>query len=208
MNEEICRLCGCRATSAFQGQRFRRCEKCDFVFKPSSTWLVAEEESNRYRLHNNSIEDQGYVNFLQPVVEAAGDRVQVGALGLDFGCGPTTVLADLLRRRGFEMRVYDPYFFPRLVMGQKVFDFVTCTEACEHFFHPGETFKKLFSSAKDLAPVFVMTSIREPEQILENWYYTKDPTHVGFFSEKCLAHIATTHNRKIQILSPRLAVFF
>ena len=57
-------------------------------------------------------------------------------MGLDFGCGPGPALANMMQSDGYEMEIYDPFFFPNKDALSKKYDFITCTETAEHFFNP------------------------------------------------------------------------
>jgi 2-polyprenyl-3-methyl-5-hydroxy-6-metoxy-1,4-benzoquinol methylase len=71
-------------------------------------------EKSRYQFHENRITNLGYVKFLNQAIEPALNYLSPGSTGLDFGCGPGPVLAELLAGMGFYMYIIDPYFFPDL----------------------------------------------------------------------------------------------
>ena len=55
---------------------------------------------------------------------------------LDFGCGPTPVLADILKKHGFEVDIYDIFFAPVKSYINKQYDLITSTEVIEHLSDP------------------------------------------------------------------------
>ena len=108
------------------------------------------------------------------------------AQGLDYGCGPNPVLCQLLEKENYQMSFYDPYFFPTDLNKISSLDFITCTEAAEHFYHPGQEFKKILSFIKPQGFLFLMTDLVQKEVNLSTWFYAKDPSHVCFFFRKKL----------------------
>lgn len=169
---------------------FWGCNHCGLLFKGPTHHLLPQEERQRYLLHENSAESAGYVNFLAPVVQILEElRVPKGALGLDFGCGPSPVLAQMLAEKGYLMQVYDPYFFPELSTDLGELDFLVCTEAAEHFYEPRREVERMRSLLTPNAPVVWMTSVWRGEQKFSEWYYIKDPSHVTIYTEKTLRWI-------------------
>ena len=55
---------------------------------------------------------------------------------------PVPALAAMLTEAGHRMALYDPFFAPDPAP-LAVYDFVTCTEAAEHFHHPAAEFARL-----------------------------------------------------------------
>lgn len=47
------------------------------------------------------------------------------------------------------MQCYDPFFFPDESLLSNKYDFVTCTEAIEHFFEPKKEWKILLNLLKE-----------------------------------------------------------
>jgi len=170
--------------------------------------LDPEEESRRYKRHNNSRECHGYVDFLTPVLNEVLLNIPAPARGIDYGCGPGPVLAELLIEAGYEMEVYDPFFKPEFSHFQNnSFDFVSCTEAAEHFFKPSEEFGRIFSLLKPQGMLILMTELFTEDKELKDWYYAKDPTHVAFFSKESLDWLAKKYDCKIEVKNNRLALF-
>ena len=68
-----CGLCQSESIDKFaldsqRSWQYFHCTHCDLVFRDPHTFLNSIEEKKRYSTHQNSIEDQGYVDFLSPVV--------------------------------------------------------------------------------------------------------------------------------------------
>ncbi len=203
-----CPLClGATVSSFGEKGLFFRCSICDLTFKSPTTYLAADKEKSRYETHENSIDNKGYVNFLNPVAEEVARRLPLSSKGLDYGCGPQPVLALMLNQKGYETGYYDPFFFPEGLKTTKTFDFITCTEAAEHFFKPSQEFERMFSILKPKGTLVLMTEFLNEKTEIETWYYAKDPTHVCFFSEVSLRWIAERFDRNIEIISHRIAVY-
>jgi len=142
---ESCPLC---FTESFQpqvqgpnGRLFHLCENCMLVFEGKGDRPNRNEEKERYLEHENSIHQEGYVNYLNQAIKPALNYLKQDARGLDYGCGPIPTLNKLLDLMGFTCEIYDPIFFPEYPLG--TFDFIFATECFEHFFIPAHELQKL-----------------------------------------------------------------
>jgi len=189
----ICPLCAGTAISHFHSDSRRdyyRCANCLLVFVPAEQHLSLAGEKSIYDLHRNVYSDEGYRRFLGRLCEPLCQHLQPPACGLDFGCGPGPVLAQMLGLQGFDMTLFDPIYGNNTSALERRYDFITCTETVEHFFHPGREFKLLFSLLKPCGWLGIMTKQVIDRQAFAGWHYKNDPTHVSFFSRQtfhCLA---------------------
>lgn len=184
-----------------------RCQQCDIVFRDPQSYLNHMQERARYQTHNNCIEDEGYTRFLNPVVQMVLKYVPAGARGLDFGCGPGPTLSELIRRQGYECVDYDPFFRQENQLLETKYDFVTCTEVVEHFYHPKKEFNKIDRVLKRGGHFIVMTDNRREEREFANWGYRHDPTHVCFFNENSWQFVADRWQWQLLAVGPRVTVF-
>ncbi len=163
---------------------------CGLIFKAPEHHLNAADEETRYKLHQNDILDTGYQNFLRPVVQAVLSSQNPDDQGLDYGCGPASVIAHLLQEKGFSPAVYDPLFFPHTHLRPGCYDYITCTEVIEHFTQPREEFHKLLGLLKPAGGrLYIKTSLTDSVVDFQRWHYRRDPTHVGFYSKQSLEYI-------------------
>ena len=180
-----CLLCSKKNTEFFFKDKFRayrRCSVCSLLFVPREFHVSLESEKARYEEHNNDVNDIRYRNFLERIAVPIRERFENGAKGLDFGCGPTTLLADILREDGFEMEIYDPFYADDdSVLNQK-YDFIVSTEVVEHLNSPMPEFEKLFSMLKPNGILAVMTRLFEDSIDFKTWHYKNDRTHIGSVS--------------------------
>ncbi len=148
--------------------------------------------------HKNSPESQGYRDFLAPVVKVIVEQfASRQGEGLDFGCGPGPVLAQMLEEAGFKMKIYDPFFFQEFPpVPEGGFDFLVCTEAAEHFFSPAREVERMAQWVKPQAPLVWLTSLWREEGEITEWYYAKDPSHVCFFTERTVDWLASYWGKK------------
>lgn len=84
------------------------------------------------------------------------------------------------------MKVYDPYFAPDTRVLARPYDFITCSETAEHFFHPGKEFARLDSLLRPGGWLGVMTEILYDDRHFTDWWYVRDPTHVSFYRPETL----------------------
>lgn len=209
-----CPLCGSNNINGFERFRVAKetrnyflCENCNLVFMRPEDRLSADEERRRYKLHNNQYEDERYRLFLNQTAGAVSASCSPGQLGLDYGCGPEPVLAQMLNERGFKVNHFDPLFFPSETCLDTQYDFVSCTEVIEHAHEPHKLLSSLVSCVAGNGRIFIMTGLRKPESAFSKWWYTKDPTHVGFYSEYTLQFIAQAFGLSIERYSEQVTVY-
>lgn len=202
----MCPLCQVSPLRSFQTNAFLRCENCHLILKTRELWPTLEAERARYQQHQNAPTNKGYLQFLEPVISLAMTEVPPGSRGLDYGSGPNPVLADELKRKGFEMTTYDPFFQPSEPT-DVFFDFVTCTEAIEHFFEPRKELNRIFTLLRPKGVFILMTEQFQEGLTLKDWYYTRDTTHVMFYSPRTLAWIAGQFRKNLHFLNQRLVIF-
>ena len=179
---------------------YHYCSYCEFISKDVSHQISTEEEIKIYNYHNNSIEDASYVAYFNHFIETSiSPYISDGKFGIDFGSGPSPVLAQLLMRDyGYAMDIYDLYYAPeKLYLGKK-YDLVTCTEVIEHIPNPiavFETFKDLLQTEGVLA---VMTQFHTNNlDDFKVWHYIRDKSHISFFTPRTMKVIAEKIGLKI-----------
>ncbi|MCM8775083.1 MAG: class I SAM-dependent methyltransferase [Candidatus Omnitrophica bacterium] len=168
-----------------------KCSNCHLIFLPPEFHPTPYEEKSRYDEHENSTRNEGYVRFLEKLVQPLAAKLRPGASGLDFGCGPGAVLSALLNRRGYFVENYDPYYFPDASLLYRKYDFIASAEVVEHFRSPREVFLKLDQLLKDDESYLgLMTQILEREDNFPQWWYHNDATHLCFYQHSTLEWIA------------------
>lgn len=167
-----------------------RCETCVATFLSPAQRPGRERERREYDLHRNRPDDAGYRTFLNRLAEPLTPRLRAGAAGLDYGCGPGPALAVMLREAGFEVETWDPLYDPRAEALERRYAFVTCTEVVEHMHHPAVEFRRLDRLLDPGGWLGIMTRFQSDDTRFANWHYRRDPTHVVFYREATLRHIA------------------
>lgn len=201
-----CRTYSCQSFSQVSEKLYYKCQNCRLIFLDRSFLLSPSAEKKRYKLHNNSEDNLGYLNFLAPAKNAVKRYMPKFSEGLDFGCGPEPILSKQLGDLGFRMSYYDPFFFNDVGWRQKKFDFVTSTEVFEHLREPFDTLQDLNSVLKREGILVLMTELYTLERDFSGWYYKNDPTHISFYSKETIEWIAQHWSFKVLELKPRLIV--
>lgn len=173
-----------------QKRDFLLCPACSLVFVPYWQHLSLEEEKSRYLTHNNDPRDKGYQKFLLPVARAVMENHFIPSKGLDFGCGTGSPLPDMLKKHGFEVDIYDPFFAPYPEVFSTKYDFITCTEVVEHFRRPAVEISGLWKMLNPDGRLYIMTQFRIPERDFANWSYIRDHTHIAFYSRTTMKWLA------------------
>ncbi|MZH03093.1 MAG: hypothetical protein F3745_06790, partial [Nitrospinae bacterium] len=107
-----CPLCSSSAHFLTSGEdrQYWLCSTCRAIFVPASFHISINEEVKRYLKHENSIENEGYVQMFQEKIDLLKNYKIKSAL--DYGCGYEPVLKSLLEEQGIKSDGYDPNFFP------------------------------------------------------------------------------------------------
>ena len=195
-----CPLCQNPQTSFFsegENRIYHHCPECDLVFVPSSYFVSEQEEQAKYDNHQNSIANEGYVNFLNRLLVPLQDYLPEGARGLDFGCGPGPTLHLLMEQQGYQMEIYDYFYARNPEVFTKKYDFITSTEVIEHLHHPLEELERLWDCLHEEGLLGLMTAFRV--DAFSQWYYKRDLTHIHFFTPETFAWIADYLNAKLII---------
>jgi 2-polyprenyl-3-methyl-5-hydroxy-6-metoxy-1,4-benzoquinol methylase len=188
-------------------RRYYLCDECLLVHLDRSHWPTPDEERQRYLLHRNHRAHDGYVQFLRRLADPVAERVTPGSRGLDFGCGPAPVLAELMSERGHVMASYDPLFHADRAVLDAQYDFITCCEVLEHVHDPNELLGRMPAMLRDRGLLGVMTSLRREDQDFGTWRYRRDPTHVCFYHDATLEWIARQRGWALERPTANVALY-
>ena len=187
---------------------FYSCKNCGGIFVDHNEQIAADEEKDRYKEHNNSINDKGYIQFLNNAVNPALPYLTANMKGLDYGSGPSPVLTELLKQKGIDCTPYDPFFTKPLP--DELFDFIFSTETFEHFYHPARELEKIVSRLKPGGFLIVMTKSADGVKPADftNWHYARDITHVFFYTDKSFRYIENIFGlKRIEFTNERVFIF-
>ncbi|MCW9033611.1 MAG: class I SAM-dependent methyltransferase [Rhodospirillales bacterium] len=197
-----CPVCCAPSASPFmsiKGKGYWRCEACRATFLEPKQRLESQEEYGEYRQHENNLNDPGYRKFLTKLAAPLLEKLSPNLSGLDYGCGPGPVLAQMLQEEGHSIVLYDPFFYPDPKPLNQIYDFITCTEVAEHFHHPADEFDRLGKMLKPGGILAIMTCFQNDDSKFETWHYRNDPTHVVFYRGKTFEVIAKQRGWEIEV---------
>jgi cyclopropane fatty-acyl-phospholipid synthase-like methyltransferase len=174
-------------------QVYWRCGACEATFlEPGQRMSVADERAH-YLTHENDPGDPGYRRFLAKLADPLLVRLEPESSGLDFGCGPGSALAAMLRQAGHRVALYDPAFEPDPAVLERRYDFITCTEVVEHLHQPADVLDRLDALLLPGGWLGIMTCFQTDDTRFAGWTYRREPTHVVFYRQATLARIAEIH---------------
>jgi len=184
-----CKICNAKTTQIEDVKKklvYYRCRACGFVYLEESHRVSSTEEKRKYDQHNNSLENEGYVQMFEDFIELSiAPYLKKIQTVLDFGSGPTPVFAELLKQRGLEVDIYDLYYAPKRVYEGKSYDLITSTEVFEHLSKPLETLALLVGHLDTNGYIVLMTKFPpKGDKAFLDWWYRRDPTHISFFTPK------------------------
>jgi len=185
MKNDSCPLCeGPQLTPAFKkrtGEHYLKCQDCSLIFLEASFHLATQLEKEQYDLHENEVQDLRYQNFMEPLITEVLNSTP-GQRGLDFGCGPTSVLRHLLAPQGFDVSLFDKFYYPETKSLEKKYDFIFASEVVEHLHWPKEEFQLFRKLMEDDGVLVIGTSLYDGVEDLSKWSYAMDPTHISLYS--------------------------
>jgi len=172
-------------TDTQMGVETYHCTHCAVIFKDPKIHENFTTQKQRYDLHENSADDAGYRNYFQQFLDFVLPQMDTPVTALDFGCGRSTLLCDMLAEQGIASEAYDPIYHPDMAYKNKQYDLITSVEVFEHLHDPMAVFKALISHLKPGGTLAIRTefSCSQKEAYLQ-WYYRRDPTHVVFFTPR------------------------
>ncbi len=189
---------------------YYRCCSCGFVYLDDKFIIDKESEKSQYDMHENSFESLGYVKMFEDFIEKSILPYEKDIdNALEFGCGSGPVLAELLRRQGLTVDIYDLYFFPKKVYKGKKYDLITSTEVFEHLKNPIEVLKMLVEHTNKNGYIVLMTKFppKDDKEFLA-WWYRRDPTHISFFTPKSFEVMAEKVGLKVlKIIDENIVIF-
>ncbi len=190
-----CHICASETSDFYDpifDTNYHHCPICEFIQMETEKIVTFKEERKIYDYHENSLEDEGYVNMFKNFIDQAVIPYINKGTVLDFGSGPEPVLAQLLNRDyEFEVEHYDLHYQPEKVYEGKTYDVVLSTEVVEHLQNPMEYFNLFHSLLKEGGILSFMTLFHNnDEEAFLEWQYRRDVTHISFYSLKTLSIIA------------------
>lgn len=207
-----CKICKSETRIIFDEKNnvsYFYCSNCEFISKDDKAFISVKEQKKRYLLHENSIEDPRYVKYFKTFLKEAVFNYACNIKkSLDFGSGPSPVLAQILKRDyDIDVDIYDLFFQKEKVYINKKYDLITMTEVAEHLEDPLKYFFLLKQLLKKNAILAVMTKFHKNDDLLFlNWHYIRDESHISFFTPKtfeyiakCVGLIIVYHNDKAYI---------
>ena len=177
-----------------------QCDRCELVFVPTDQRLDSDAEKLIYDLHENTPSDEGYRRFLSRFSEPLSERLSPKSSGLDFGCGPGPALSMILQESGYNMSLYDIYYYPDKAALKKNYDFLTATEVIEHLYYPNIVWQDWLDLVKPSGWIGIMTKLVVNVEAFSKWHYKNDLTHVCFYSRATFQYLAERDKLQLEFV--------
>jgi len=198
-----CPLCAGQDLNHYHRDKLRdywQCSQCLLVFVAPEQHLSEAQEKQRYDLHDNNIQQQGYCDFLNQLLIPLVVRLPTAAKGLDFGSGPGPTVSLLLAQQGFQVACYDKYYAADRTLLKVQYDFITSTEVLEHVREPAKVFQQLNHMLKPNGYLGIMTQLQPDKARFAKWHYKQDQTHICFYAVETFEWLAKRWNLSLEIL--------
>ncbi|MDV7104129.1 class I SAM-dependent methyltransferase [Vibrio sp. TH_r3] len=177
-----------------------QCNRCKLVFVPIDQRLDSDAEKLIYDLHENIPSDEGYRRFLSRFSVPLIERLSPKSNGLDFGCGPGPALSMILQESGYNMSLYDIYYYPDREALKKTYDFLTATEVIEHLYYPNIVWQDWLNLVKPSGWIGIMTKLVVDVEAFSKWHYKNDLTHVCFYSRSTFQYLAERDKLQLEFV--------
>ena len=205
---KICPLCQSKSDFFYKDtQSYYRCTTCDAIFVDENELPDAASEKERYELHSDDTEDEGYRKFVSPITSNILRDFTQEDRGLDFGAGTSAIISAVLHEHNYDVKNYDPYFHNHPKLLQKKYNYISSCEVIEHFYHPAKEFALLRSMLAEGSKLYLMSDIYDESIDFAAWYYKNDPTHVFLYTKKTFEWICQKYDFKELFIEKRLVVF-
>lgn len=202
----VCPLCAGSCNDYLQDKKriYLHCDNCDLIHVPKVYHLNAKEEKAEYDKHENDPQDKGYRNFLsriyEPVISYLDPR-NSKVKGLDFGCGPGPTLSVMFEEAGYDVALYDHYYFPNKTVLECRYDFITASEVVEHLSKPREELFRLWDCLNEDGILAIMTKRHNGNCAdFSSWHYKNDPSHICYYSEKTFLYLGGILGAEIEFV--------
>jgi len=181
-----CHICN-KECSSFLHEKtditYYYCKSCEYIFKSPEYYQDFKVQKERYNLHENNEDDEGYKAYFQRFLNFTLPLVAKPKHALDFGCGASSLLSSLLKKEGIECDYYDPIYHPNTLKNGKKYDLIVSTEVFEHLQQPREVFENLLEMLEESGYLAIQTQFHPNSvEAFKKWYYHQDPTHIVFFT--------------------------
>jgi 2-polyprenyl-3-methyl-5-hydroxy-6-metoxy-1,4-benzoquinol methylase len=199
MNCKICSSETVRIENCNNRTIYYNCINCDLIFIDENFIKIPEKEKLRYLKHNNTLDNNNYVKIFNTLIEEyiIPNQNKIEQI-LDFGCGPIPIFADLLKAKGFNVDIYDKYFFPLKDYQKKEYDLITLIEVIEHLKDPFTELIGLKNKLNKNGFIIIKTLFHPMNNdVFLKWWYKEDFTHISFFSKKTFKVLAEKLKLKI-----------
>jgi len=166
-----------------RGVLYFECPTCHFIMKSKEHFSSLDTQKERYDLHINSEEDEGYQEYFQRFIDFALSDIPKPKSVLDFGCGASSLLAQMMQKEGIACDFYDPIYHPNEHYKNETYDVITSVEVFEHLHDPKATLEMLIQSLNPKGYIALQSAFHphNRDKFLK-WYYPHDPTHIVFYS--------------------------
>ena len=203
-----CPLCNQNADIYHKAkQTYFRCTRCLGVFVDKNELPSMDAEKQRYELHGDDANDDGYRKFVSPIPLAIEKDFTSKDKGLDFGAGTSAIISTILKEKKYNIKDYDPFFhiYPELL--KKKYDYISSCEVVEHFYTPYKEFALLKSMLEKKGKLYLMTELYNEGIDFASWYYKNDSTHVFFYSKETFEWIQKEFEFSKISINKRLVIF-
>ncbi len=209
----------CRSAAPFflknpdGGRTFFRCPACGYIFAaPEEKRLSADEEKAFFKGQWAQNPDGGNTGCYPTILSLAQSCGASPLKALDFGCG-NGGLIRLLRSNGMPAYGIDrvpvendmrPFVFRGFEeLPEMKFDMITAIEVFEHLPDPAAVLALLLERLEPEGFLFITTALTNRAmahiKFFPHWIYQRDLTHIGFFAERTMEHLAARHGLELQV---------
>ncbi|MDQ7047467.1 MAG: class I SAM-dependent methyltransferase [Sulfurovum sp.] len=182
----LCHICDTYTLSFIHEKTnitYHHCKDCEYIFKSPEVYQDFNTQKERYNLHTNDEEDEGYKAYFKRFLDFTLPLVGQPKTALDFGCGASTILSTMLKIEGIDCTYYDPIYHPDTLNNARKYQLIVSTEVFEHLQQPKEVFSALLERLEEGGYLAIQTQFYPCDrEAFTKWYYHQDPTHIVFFS--------------------------
>ena len=196
-----CHICD-KSTKMFVDEKtdidYYHCNNCECIFKSPIYYQDLNTQKNRYDLHENSNDSEGYKSYFYRFLDFVLPLISMPKKALDFGCGESKLLSNILNDMKIDTYVYDPIYYSNSASLNQKYQLIVSVEVFEHLHHPKKIFEQLLNMLETDGYMAIQTQFHTNNiEEFKKWYYHQDPTHIVFYTEKTFKILCDIYHCKI-----------
>jgi|GEM_PF-3033788 len=202
-----CILCLYQANYFYthNNREFYFCSNCFSVFLSPKNFISKDLKKEIYITKSLNATTKTAATKTKSLCNIITNNFNKDSIGLDFGSGKTSTIKNLLEKEGYEINLFDTYFYPDKSVLK--YDFIICNDVLSNFNNPSKEFKQLFEMLNPNGKLYCLVELFKAERNFNDWEYKNDLTKVFFYYPNTIEWISENLGFKNYSIIDDLVIF-